>query len=188
MTFIKISSYRVIVTLTIVLLSGCDRYDLDDLPEWTEYNPPPAEFLEMKLDIPDEIEWGETVELILEVKNTREENIVLQVLTEPYVWGEEDRGFFDFMVSDEANRLHWRYFHGAVVESITTSIPLKPGETIRLNHKWDGKNLNGHTMIPGRYEITGYYEVGWIEDEEETTILDNERSFYTTEPQKIVIK
>jgi hypothetical protein len=193
---------RWIITCTIILFAaacGISNSDNpnnpDNWPVWDDHNPPPAELLKMELvEVPDVIEQGRTVEFAMEVTNTSEQNYIL-IARGPF----RDSGYYDFLVTGEENKLYWSYYLPGM-EKIngmevwrskfdgTAGVPLKAGESVELRMEWDGKDIHERTIEPGRYEVTGLYEIGWIWDEELNTILDNEVGHYTTEPKAFVIE
>jgi hypothetical protein len=184
-------------------LSGVDALakDFDDFfvafPDFAftlvrVFAPPPAELLEMKLvEVPEVIEQGRTVELKMEVKNLRDEDLLLAVGGAPAFQSShpEYYGQFDFMVTAfDENTLYWRYYYKFGRLDGILGVEISAGETLVLTHEWDGRDVNGQIMKPGRYNITGLYEIIGISGEKETFVKDHEIGYYTTEPMEIVIE
>jgi hypothetical protein len=188
-----------IACILIILTVSCNLFNSDNpdnpsnWPEWDAHHyPPPAELLEMKLvEVPVVIEQGQTVELKMEVKNLRDEDLLLAVGGAPAFQSShpEYYGQFDFMVTAfDENTLYWRYYYKFGLFDGILGVEISAGETLVLTHEWDGRDVNGQIMKPGRYNITGLYEIIGISGEKETFVKDHEIGYYTTEPMEIVIE
>jgi hypothetical protein len=188
-----------IACILIILTVSCNLFNSDNpdnpsnWPEWDAHHyPPPAELLEMKLvEVPEVIEQGRTVELKMEVKNLRDEDLRLAVGGAPAFQSShpEYYGQFDFMVTAfDENTLYWRYYYKFGRLDGILGVEISAGETLVLTHEWDGRDVNGQIMKPGRYNITGLYEIIGIIGEKETFVKDHEIGYYTTEPMEIVIE
>jgi len=113
----------------------------------------PAVALRLALDVPSEVQVGETVPLKLTVEN------VAEVPVEFHTGGRPDTNYvggYDFVVAHPDGSEVWSWLKsGVVVEAILSKVTLQPDEQLQFEQEWPQKDLEGRPVGPGEYLVRG---------------------------------
>ena len=196
---------KTLITNSIILLllfAGCsvESDTSDELPDWDEHHPVPDILdLELELDIPHEVERGEDVVFTLTITHTGTTDVEIEGGDGPESFAFDHRmGYHDFIVTDPNNTLFWRFHHPpnvTVRDDRGHTLQLEKGESLSSTFTWDGKDLNGDFLKPGKYTVTGLYEVGAVLKDGQIIVGKNgagngELKFnhFTTQPKELMVK
>ncbi len=126
------------------------------------YEPPPPAVhpFEFTLEVPAEVDAGESVAMKFGIRNAGTEADVLEVGSSG---GAEGIYYVLFVVTDlEGRVIYERFPSGAVLNLAGGAIPLEPDETKVLvwpeeweSGGWDQRDMNGDAVAPGRYQVFG---------------------------------
>ncbi|NMJ88004.1 MAG: hypothetical protein EX285_09260 [Thaumarchaeota archaeon] len=178
--------------MLVMTTISCSTNSTNELSSWSQRHRPPTELVDMTLDVPKIIEQNQTVNFRITVTNKSKEKLLLNSLSDPYMTTPTDstnQGVYDFMITDQQNRLYWSKFHEAAIPDLGVGISIDSGESFVLEREWNGKGRNNQVLKPGTYEVIGVYVIDSIVDlDKQNTIIENPKGYYTTEPQEIIIK
>lgn len=126
------------------------------------YEPPPPAVhpFEFTLEVPAEVNAGESVPMKFVIRNAGSEADVLDVGNSG---GTEGVYYVLFVVTDlEGRVIYERFPSGAVLNLAGGAIPLGPDETKVLvwpeeweSGGWDQRDMNGDAVAPGSYQVFG---------------------------------
>lgn len=107
--------------------------------------PPEADALRLRLDVPEAVAEGESVPLGLHVENVSGRRLEL------HLRGREIA--FDVSVSRPGGTTVWRRLDGVVIPGILRLEPLGPRESLVLSASWDQRSNEGEPVARGVYMV-----------------------------------
>lgn len=144
-----VSGRQLMVGMLFVVLigsAGC----LPQKGRLPEPPPIPLQFLSLWLEVPAEIQAGETVPLKLKVKNTGECTFKLSLGGRPA---------HDFIVTSLDGTEVWHWWHRQPVQRVIVEKTLQPGEELEFEVDWDQKDNDGDPVPPATYFVQGVLAV-----------------------------
>lgn len=101
----------------------------------------------LELVAPAKVPAGDTVEIVLRVRNDGPEPLELELSGRPVA--------FDILISDAGGSEVWRRLAGSAVSAALALLTLRPGETRDFSARWAQVDSLGRAVPPGRYTIQG---------------------------------
>jgi len=108
---------------------------------------PVRDSLRVSLDVPERVDRGEAVPMVLRVENAGESPVELRLTGRPPA--------FDLIVTDAAGDTVWRRLEEAAIQQILVLTTLSPGETLTFEDAWDQRSAGGEPVPPGTYTVRG---------------------------------
>jgi len=109
--------------------------------------PAPGDSLELSIAVPERVQPGEAVPIMVRVRNRTDRPVDLHLVGRTIA--------FDIVVTAEDGTPVWRRLEGQAVQSILQLRTLAPGETLELSDRWDQRGRGGSPVPPGRYAVQG---------------------------------
>jgi hypothetical protein len=106
----------------------------------------------VELIAPSKVRAGDTVEIVLRIRNDGPKPIDLELSGRPVA--------FDVVVTGPDGQQVWRRLEGAAVASILMLLTLQPGEGRDFAAQWAQEDQAGRTVAPGRYVLHGVLPMG----------------------------
>jgi hypothetical protein len=106
----------------------------------------------IELLAPPEVHVGDTVEIVLRLRNDGPKPIDLELTGRPVA--------FDVIVTGPDGKEVWRRLEGAAVASILMLLTLQPGEGRDYTAQWAQVDRAGRAVAPGRYVLQGILPMG----------------------------
>jgi hypothetical protein len=106
----------------------------------------------LELIVPDTVTVGDTVEIVLRLRNDTPAPLDLELAGRPVG--------FDIVITGPGECPVWRRLDGEVVASALMLLTLAPGETRDFVARWDQVDGGGRQVPPGRYGVRGYLPLG----------------------------
>jgi hypothetical protein len=101
---------------------------------------------------PAKVQAGDTVEIVLRIRNDGPKPIDLELSGRPVA--------FDVVVTGPDGKEVWRRLEGAAVASILMLLTLQPGEERDFTTQWAQVDQAGKALPPGRYVLHGVLPMG----------------------------
>jgi Intracellular proteinase inhibitor len=120
----------------------------------------------IELLAPSKVKAGDTVEIVLRIRNDGPKPIDLELSGRPVA--------FDVVVTGPDGKEVWRRLEGAAVASILMLLTLQPGEGREFTAQWAQEDQAGRAVAPGRYVMHGILPMG--------------RRQMTTAPRELIIE
>jgi hypothetical protein len=120
----------------------------------------------IELLAPSKVQAGDTVEIVLRIRNDGPKPIDLELSGRPVA--------FDVIVRGPDGKEVWRRLEGAAVASILMLLTLQPGEGRDFPAQWTQEDQAGRSVAPGRYVLHGVLPMG--------------RRQMTTAPRELIIE
>lgn len=106
----------------------------------------------VELLAPSKVRAGDTVEIVLRIRNDGPKPIDLELSGRPVA--------FDVVVTGPDGKEVWRRLEGATVASILMLLTLQPGEGRDYTTQWGQVDQAGKAVAPGRYVLHGILPMG----------------------------
>jgi intracellular proteinase inhibitor BsuPI len=106
----------------------------------------------VELLAPSKVRVGDTVEIVLRVRNDGPKPIDLELSGRPVG--------FDIVVTGADGREVWRRLEGTAVAAILMLLTLQPGEARDFTARWGQVDSTGRAVSPGRYVLQGVLPMG----------------------------
>jgi hypothetical protein len=100
----------------------------------------------LKLEAPDEVEAGQTVNLKLIWRNLTGKPVDLTLGGRPA---------YDFVLTTDKGKQIWRWLEGQTVQDILEIKKVDPGQKLEFTLEWRPVNQSGAALAPGNYLIHG---------------------------------
>ena len=163
-----------LVIAGVFLLLGCEDTDSASLPSPTSLP------LELKFDVPSEVEAGEDVPFRLSVTNTGDEPLELGL-------GLAEGGYganFNFFIEDaEGQEVTCKLCANRVAVLALSYRTLQPGEELEFGWDWDQTDNDLKPVAAGTYSVYGTFNaLDVARNEEEIKMRTESREFVITPP------
>lgn len=107
----------------------------------------PADSLRDSLEFPDTVRAGQTVPLILRVRNPTDGLITA------YIGGMPGRWHFDAIITTQSGEEVWKMLNHRAVELPLTGHTFGPGEVLEIRDEWNQRDDSGMPVPPRTYTI-----------------------------------
>jgi hypothetical protein len=106
----------------------------------------------VELLAPSKVRSGDTVEIVLRVRNDGSKPIDVELTGRPVG--------FDVVVTGPDGKEVWRRLEGTAVASALMLLTLRPGEGRDFTARWGQVDQAGRAVAPGRYVLHGILPMG----------------------------
>ena len=132
--------------MAVVLLMCCSGATDGAGQEMRQHQSNGTSCLALWLEAASEVHAGDSLDLILRVRN------VCEVSTKIAFGG---RPAHDFIVTGPDGRVVWRWLYGKVVQQVLGFRTLDPGQELGFSGEWNLRGNELGVLPPGRYQVTG---------------------------------
>jgi Intracellular proteinase inhibitor len=106
----------------------------------------------VELVAPSQVGAGETVEIVLRVRNDHPKPITFELSGRPVG--------FDIVITGADGKEVWRRMDGRFVGAALMLLTLQPGEARDFTARWGQVDGAGRAVAPGRYTVRGILPMG----------------------------